>query len=81
VVSLGEDRQAVLSHAERACDLKTKTPLLIRLLRRHFARTLQTHGDATTLLIGDDGKVEHARVGKWDEEKANEVAAALISTW
>jgi peroxiredoxin len=31
----------------------------------------------TTLLINDDGKVEHAWVGKWDEEKANEVAAAL----
>jgi peroxiredoxin len=31
----------------------------------------------TTLLIDDDGKVEHAWVGKWDEEQANEVAAAL----
>lgn len=31
----------------------------------------------TTLLIDEDGKVEHAWVGKWDESGVMEVAAAL----
>jgi len=31
----------------------------------------------TTLLIDEDGKVEHAWVGKWDETSAMEIAAAL----
>lgn len=31
----------------------------------------------TTLLINEDGKVEHAWIGKWDETSASEVAATL----
>nr|AUN37817.1 hypothetical protein [uncultured bacterium] len=31
----------------------------------------------TTLLINEAGMVEHTWIGKWDETKAMEVAAAL----
>jgi peroxiredoxin len=31
----------------------------------------------TTLLIDDDGRVEYAWVGKWDDGRVREVAAAL----
>lgn len=45
VVSDREDKQAVQAHAEGAGYLKTKNPFVHRLLRRRFARSLQTHGD------------------------------------
>jgi peroxiredoxin len=77
VVRSGEDRQAVLAHAERAGYLKTKTPLPIAFFDDTSLARYKLTATPTTLLIGDDGKVEHAWVGKWDEEKASEVAAAL----
>jgi peroxiredoxin len=77
VVSDREDKQAVLAHAEGAGYLKTKTPLSIAFFNDDSLARYKFTAMPTTLLINDDGKVEHAWVGKWDEEKANEVAAAL----
>lgn len=77
VVSDREDKQAVLAHAEGAGYLKTKTPLSIAFFDDDSLARYKLTATPTTLLINDDGKVEHAWVGKWDEEKANEVAAAL----
>jgi peroxiredoxin len=77
VVSDREDKQAVLTHAEGAGHLKTKTPLSIAFFNDDSLARYKLTATPTTLLISDDGKVEHAWVGKWNEEKANEVAAAL----
>lgn len=77
VVSDREDKQAVPAHAEGAGYLKTRTPLPIAFFDNDSLTRYKLTATPTTLLIDDGGKVEHAWVGKWDQEKANEVAAAL----
>jgi peroxiredoxin len=77
VVSDREDKNAVLAHAEGAGYLKTKTPLSVAFFNDASLARYKLTATPTTLLIDDDGKVEHAWVGKWNEEKASEVAAAL----
>jgi peroxiredoxin len=77
VVSDREDRQAVLAHADGAGYLKTKTPMPIAFFDDASLARYKLTATPTTLLIDDDGKVEHAWVGKWDEAKMSEVAAAL----
>jgi peroxiredoxin len=77
VVSDQEDKKAVLAHAEGAGYLKTKPPLSVAFFNDASLARYKLTATPTTLLINDDGKVEHVWVGKWDEEKASEVAAAL----
>lgn len=77
VVGDKEDRLAVSAHAERLGYFKTKTPLPIAFFSDTSLERYKLTATPTTLLIDEDGKVEHTWVGKWDETKATEVASAL----
>lgn len=77
MVSDREDRQAVMAHADEAGYLKARPPLPIVFFDDASLARYKLTATPTTLLIDGDGKVEHAWVGKWDETKTNEVAAAL----
>ena len=72
-----EDRQAVAAHVEELGYLKTKTRLPVVFLSDEVLARYKFAATPTTLLVSDLGKVERVWVGKWDEAKANEVAAAL----
>lgn len=76
-VDAKEDRQIVSAHAEELGYFKTTTPLPIVFLSGDALARYKLIATPTTLLISDAGKVEHVWVGKWDEGKVNEVAAAL----
>ena len=77
VVSDKENKQFVSSHADGAGYFKTKTPLPVVFFDDESLRTYKLTAPPTTVLIDEDGKVEHAWVGKWDQSRATEVAAAL----
>lgn len=77
VVSDREDKRLVAAHAEGAGYFKTKTPLPLMFFDSESLGSYKLTATPTTLLINEDGKVEHAWVGKWDETSAMEVAAAL----
>ena len=77
VVSDREDKRSVSAHADGAGYFKTKTPLPLVFFDSESLGSYKLTATPTTLLISEDGKVEHAWVGKWDETKAMEVAAAL----
>lgn len=77
VVSDREDRQSVAAHAEVAGYFKTRTPLPVVFFDNESLGSYKLTATPTTLLIDEDGKVEHAWVGKWDESRVMEVAAAL----
>ncbi|HXQ69098.1 MAG TPA: TlpA disulfide reductase family protein [Pyrinomonadaceae bacterium] len=77
VVSDREDRQSVAAHAELAGYFTTKTPLPVVFFDNESLGSYKLTATPTTLLIDEDGKVEHAWVGKWDESRVMEVAAAL----
>jgi len=77
VVSDREDRRLVTEHAEGAGYFKTRTPLPVIFFDSESLGSYKLTATPTTLLIDEDGKVERAWVGKWDESKAMEVAAAL----
>jgi thioredoxin-related protein len=77
LVSDKEDQQAVLTHAEELGYLKTRTPLPVLFVSRESLARYKLIATPTTLLVSSDGNVEHVWVGKWDETKTNEVAAAL----
>lgn len=77
VVSDREDPQSVAAHAEGAGYFKTKTPLPVIFFDNESLGSYKLIATPTTLLIDEDGKVEHAWVGKWDESSITEVAAAL----
>ncbi len=77
VVSDQEDKRLVTAHAEGAGYFKTKTPLPLVFFDSESLGSYKLTATPTTLLINEDGKVEHAWVGKWDETSAMEVAAAL----
>jgi hypothetical protein len=79
VVSDLEDRQLVSSHAEGAGYFKTKTPLPIAFFNNELLGRYKLTATPTTLLIDEDGKVEQAWVGRWDETKAKEVIALLVT--
>ena len=72
-----EDKHAVASHVEELGYFKTKTRLPVVFLSDEVLARYKFTATPTTLLISDLGKVEHVWVGKWDEAKTNEVAAAL----
>lgn len=77
VVSDRENKQSVSAHANGAGYFKTKTPLPVVFFDDESLGTYKLTATPTTLLIADDGRVEYAWVGKWDDRKAREVAAAL----
>lgn len=77
VVSEKEDRRSVSAHAKGAGYFNTKTPLPVVFFDDESLGSYKLTATPTTLLIDDDGKVEHAWVGKWDQTRAVEVAAAL----
>lgn len=77
VVSDREDKRLVSAHAEGAGYFKTKTPLPLVFFDSESLGSYMLSATPTTLLINEDGTVEHAWVGKWDETSVLEVAAAL----
>jgi len=77
VVSDREDKRLVSAHAEGAGYFKTNTPLPLVFFDSESLGDYKLTATPTTLLINEDGKVEHAWVGKWDAASAMEVAAAL----
>lgn len=77
VVSDREDRHSVAAHAEGAGYFKTRTPLPVIFFDNESLGSYKLTATPTTLLIDEDGKVEQAWVGKWDESRVMEVAAAL----
>jgi peroxiredoxin len=77
VVSDKEDRRLVSAHAEGAGYFKTKTPLPVIFFNDESLGSYKLTATPTTLLIDEDGKVEHSWIGKWDESRSMEVAAAL----
>jgi peroxiredoxin len=77
IVSDKEDKSAVFTHAEELGYFKTKTQLPVLFVPNETLARYKLMATPTTLLISDTGNVEHVWVGKWDETKANEVAAAL----
>jgi thiol-disulfide isomerase/thioredoxin len=77
VASDREDRQLVSAYADGAGYFKTKTPLPLVFFDSDSLGSYKLTATPTTLLINEGGMVQHAWVGKWDETKAMEVAAAL----
>ena len=77
VVSDREDKQLVSAYADRSGYFKTKTPLPLVFFDSESIGSYKLTATPTTLLINETGMVQHAWVGKWDETKAMEVAAAL----
>lgn len=77
VVSDREDKQLVSAHADGAGYFKTKTRLPIVFFDNESLGTYKLTATPTTLLIDEDGRVEHAWVGKWDQSRVQEVAATL----
>ncbi|HEU4507631.1 MAG TPA: hypothetical protein VFR78_05295, partial [Pyrinomonadaceae bacterium] len=64
-------------HADEAGYFKTRTPLPLVFFDSKSLGSYKLTATPTTLLINDAGKVEHAWIGKWDQNSAKEVAAAL----
>jgi peroxiredoxin len=77
IVSDREDKRSVSAYADGAGYFKTKTPLPLVVFDSESLGNYKLTATPTTLLINEDGRVEHAWVGKWDETKTIEVAAAL----
>jgi peroxiredoxin len=56
---------------------KTRTALPVVFVNDQTLARYKLTATPTTLLIDSAGKVEHAWVGKWDNAKLAEVAAAV----
>lgn len=72
-----EIKQEVTQHAEGLGYFNTKVVLPVVALNNETLARYKLTATPTTLLIDDSGRVEHAWVGKWDDAKMAEVAAAL----
>jgi len=72
-----EDKKAVFTHADELGYFKTKTPMPLLFVDNESLARYKLIATPTTLLISSAGNVERVWVGKWDENKTNEVAAAL----
>ena len=72
-----EDKRLVSAYADNAGYSKTRTRLPLVVFDSESLGSYKLTATPTTLLINEDGRVEHAWIGKWDETKAREVAAAL----
>ena len=77
LVSEKHDKKAVVAQAEELGYFKTSTPLPVLFVTNESLVRYKLVATPTTLLISSAGNVEHVWVGKWDETKTNEVAAAL----
>ena len=77
IVSDREDKRLVSAYADNAGYSKTRTRLPLVVFDSESLGSYKLTATPTTLLINEDGRVEHAWIGKWDETKAREVAAAL----
>lgn len=77
VVSDREDKQLASAYAEGVGYFKTKTPLPLIFFNSEALGDYKLAATPTTLLISEDGKVQHAWIGKWDDNTAAEVSAAL----
>ena len=77
LVSDQQDKKTVFTHAEELGYFKTRTPLPLLFVSNESLARYKLIATPTTLLVSDGGKVEHVWVGKWDENKTNEVAMAL----
>ena len=77
IVSDREEKPLVSAHVEEAGYSRTKTPLPVVFFDNEMLGSYKLTATPTTLLIDEDGRVEHVWVGKWDENSAIEVAAAL----
>ncbi|HVG38064.1 MAG TPA: TlpA disulfide reductase family protein [Pyrinomonadaceae bacterium] len=77
VVGDREDGRAVAAHAEELGYFRTKVPLPIVVFSNESLERYKLTATPTTLLIGDDGRVERSWVGRWDAIKASEVSLAL----
>jgi peroxiredoxin len=77
VVSDKENRQLVSAHVNGAGYFQTKTPLPVLFFDEKSLGSYKLTATPTTLLIANNGEVRHAWVGKWDESRILEVAAAL----
>lgn len=71
------DKKTVFTHAEELGYFKTRTPLPVLFVTNESLVRYKLVATPTTLLLSSTGNVEHVWVGKWDEIKTNEVAAAL----
>jgi len=78
IVGDRENRQEVISHADALGYFKTRIVLPIVSVGDETLARYKLTATPITLLIDDNGRVEHAWVGKWDESKTTEVAAALL---
>jgi peroxiredoxin len=72
-----EDKKAVFAHAEELGYFKTRTPMPLLFVSNESLARYKLMATPTTLLVSNAGNVERVWVGKWDEMKTNEVAAAL----
>lgn len=77
IVGDREDKQKVMFHADALGYFKTRIALPIVYVGDETLARYKLTATPITLLIDDSGRVEHAWVGKWDESKIAEVAAAL----
>lgn len=77
IVGDRENKQEVMTHADALGYFKTRIALPIVSVSDEMLASYKLTATPITLLIDDNGRVEHMWVGKWDESKTNEVAAAL----
>ena len=77
IVGDREDKQKVTSHADSLGYLKTRIVLPIISVSEDTLARYKLTATPTTLLIDNNGKVEHVWVGKWDRLKVDEVSSAV----
>ena len=77
IVGSREDKQEVSRHADLLGYFKTRIALPVVSVSDETLARYKLTATPTTLLIDDTGRVDYAWVGKWDEKKTAEIAAAL----
>lgn len=77
IVGNREDKQEVSRHADLLGYFKTRIALPVVSVSDETLARYKLTATPTTLLIDGTGRVEYAWVGKWDEKKTAEIAAAL----
>jgi len=77
IVGDKEDKQKVANHANVLGYFKTRLVLPIVSVSDETLARYKLTATPTTLLINNSGTVEHVWVGKWNESKIDEVAAAV----
>ena len=77
IVGDKEDKQKVANHANVMGYFKTRLVLPIVSVNDETLARYRLTATPTTLLIDNSGTVEHVWVGKWNQSKIDEVAAAV----